>query len=157
MLLLQRKALQTGTSAGAVLFFGSGNVPVPILVPVFSTQPEQSTSLSLQPPWKNRSGVPVKTQRFLVLFLFFLHHLLFSFRNIGTQSHHPWQDKCWWPFQLCSGLQFGPEHLSKIGNAGCFSTIYSCSFEQRRSWGENSFVLRWLADTSLLSKLRFRR
>lgn len=43
------------------------DVPVPILVPVFSIQPEQSTSLSDQPPGEVRSGVPVKTQRFLVL------------------------------------------------------------------------------------------
>lgn len=99
------------------------DVPVPILVPVFSTQPEQSTSLSFQPPWKVRSRVPVKTQRFLVLFLFFLHHLLFSLRNIGTQSHQSWQDKVWWPFQSCSGLQFGPEHLSKIGTQFVFHTL----------------------------------
>lgn len=56
-------------------------------------------------------------------FLFFLHHLFFSFRNIGTQSHQPRQDKIWWPFRPCSGLAFGPEHLSKIGTQNGFHNL----------------------------------
>jgi hypothetical protein len=85
LLLLLRKALQSGTSAGAVLFLRGEDVPVPILVPVFFTQPEQSTSLSAQPPEKVRSGVPVKTQSFLVLFSFSYPIFFFLF---GTSERN---------------------------------------------------------------------
>lgn len=111
--------------------FGGEDVPVPILVPVFSTQSEQSTSLSDQPPEKVRSGVPTKQQRFFSTFCHFLT-LSFSFSSEHRNSISSAQARhglvgvpivfrsCFW-----SGT------FVKNRNTVCFSTFCICSLSRR--------------------------